>query len=416
MKSKILLTSALLGFGMATIAQNASRTFAITGNSANDFAWMNIRQVDLNSGVVTKTIFEKNKTAFTITNVETKQVLDKSAVLNGNIYAPSVYPTATFVAAAAYDKRSNRLYYIPMRMNELRWVDLNEKGETVKFYNMQSPLLFAEKGADESRNVTRMVIAADGNGYAITNDGNHLYQFTTGKKPVITDLGTLIDAESNKGISIHNKCTSWGGDMVADAFGKLYVITAGRNIFVVDIDTRIATFKGQINNLPANFTANGAAVNDNGDIVIISANVFTGYYTVNLKTLAATLVPGSDLMYNSSDLANSNLLFQKEADVAKQFGSATDIRTETLSGTKVAPNPVTGSSFKILFDGDYNGAFTVIISDIAGRNIQSTQISLAKGQQYQNINIRNKPVAGTYLVKVINDAGKTILTDKLIIQ
>ena len=57
MKSKILLTSALLGFGMATIAQNASRTFAITGNSANDFAWMNIRQVDLNSGVVTKTIF-----------------------------------------------------------------------------------------------------------------------------------------------------------------------------------------------------------------------------------------------------------------------------------------------------------------------------------------------------------------------
>ena len=281
---------------------------------------------------------------------------------------------------------------------------------------MQSPLLFAEKGADESRNVTRMVIAADGNGYAITNDGNHLYQFTTGKKPVITDLGTLIDAESNKGISIHNKCTSWGGDMVADAFGKLYVITAGRNIFVVDIDTRIATFKGQINNLPANFTANGAAVNDNGDIVIISANVFTGYYTVNLKTLAATLVPGSDLMYNSSDLANSNLLFQKEADVAKQFGSATDIRTETLSGTKVAPNPVTGSSFKILFDGDYNGAFTVIISDIAGRNIQSTQISLAKGQQYQNINIRNKPVAGTYLVKVINDAGKTILTDKLIIQ
>jgi len=121
-------------------------------------------------------------------------------------------------------------------------------------------------------------------------------------------------------------------------------------------------------------------------------------------------------MYNSSDLANGNLLFQKEADAAKQFGSATDIRNESLSGTKVAPNPVTGSSFKILFDGDYSGAYTVIISDIAGRNIQATQITLAKGQQYQNINIRNKPVAGTYLVKVVNEAGKTVLTDKLIIQ
>lgn len=416
MKSKILLTSVLLGFGMASYAQNASRTFAITGNSINDFAWMNIRQVDLNSGIVTKTVFEKNKTPFTLTNVDTRQVSDKSAILNGNIYGPSVYPTATFVAAAAFDKRSDRLYYIPMRMNELRWVDVNEKGETVNFYSIKSPLLVAETGADESRNVTRMVIAADGDGYALTNDGNHLYHFTTGKKPVITDLGALIDDESNKGISIHNKCTSWGGDMVADAFGKLYVITAARNIFVVDINSRIATFKGQISNLPANFTANGAAVNDHGDIVIISANVFAGYYTVDLKTLAATLVPGSDLMYNSSDLANGNLLFQKEADAAKQFGSATDIRNESLSGTKVAPNPVTGSSFKILFDGDYSGAYTVIISDIAGRNIQATQITLAKGQQYQNINIRNKPVAGTYLVKVVNEAGKTVLTDKLIIQ
>ena len=39
---------------------------------------------------------------------------------------------------------------------------------------------------------------ADGNGYAITNDGNHLIRFTTGKKTVITDFGNLIDAETNK--------------------------------------------------------------------------------------------------------------------------------------------------------------------------------------------------------------------------
>ena len=48
-------------------------------------------------------------------------------------------------------------------------------------------------------------------------------------KPVITELGNIIDAEGNA-VSIHNKCSSWGGDMVADAFGKLYVISANHQV------------------------------------------------------------------------------------------------------------------------------------------------------------------------------------------
>ncbi|MEI9956835.1 MAG: hypothetical protein WDM90_11150 [Ferruginibacter sp.] len=64
---------------------------------------------------------------------------------------------------------------------------------------------------------------------------------------MVTDLGNLVDAEDNKsGISIHNKCTSWGGDMIADAYGKLYVISAARQVFKVDIDTRIASYIGFI--------------------------------------------------------------------------------------------------------------------------------------------------------------------------
>ena len=36
---------------------------------------------------------------------------------------------------------------------------------------------------DEAKIVTRMVIAPDGNGYAITNDANTFIRFSTGKKP-----------------------------------------------------------------------------------------------------------------------------------------------------------------------------------------------------------------------------------------
>jgi hypothetical protein len=75
-------------------------------------------------------------------------------------------------------------------------------------------------------------------------------------------------------MSIHNKCSSWGGDMIADAFGKLYVISASHAVYVIDINTRIATYKGNIQGLPAGYTTNAAAVNDEGEIVLASANLF----------------------------------------------------------------------------------------------------------------------------------------------
>ncbi len=416
MKSKILLSASVLLTALAGNAQDAIRTFAFTGDGNNDFMWMNIRQVDLNSGLISKSLFERSKTNYTITNVETKAVANQTAIAEGNIYVPSTYPTATFVAAAAFDKRSDKLFFIPMRMNELRWVDVSARGTEPKFYSISSNILPASQHNDEGLNITRMTIGADRNGYAITNDGNHLIRFTTGKKPVITDLGSLIDAEENKGISVHNKCTSWGGDMVADAFGKLYIISANRHVFTVDIESRIATHTGTISGLPNGYTTNGAAVDDNGDIVVTSANVFAGYYRVKLDGLTATQIEGSDIKYNAADLANGNLLLQKQADAARKFGSASDVRNETLAGTKVVPNPVTGSSFKLLLNGELEGAYNIIITDVAGRNIQSARANLVKGQVQQNVNITRRPVAGTYFVKVVDAAGKTVLTDKVIIQ
>ena len=76
-----------------------------------------------------------------------------------------------------------------------------------------------------------MVIASDGYGYAMTNDATQLIRFSTGKKPAITDLGTIVDDPANKAISIHNSCSSFGGDMIADDNGNLYVFSARNNIF-----------------------------------------------------------------------------------------------------------------------------------------------------------------------------------------
>ena len=417
MKFKILLTTGLIAVSFAANAQTENKGYAITGDGNKDFMWMNIRQIDLSTGQVTKTVFQRSKTNFSMLNVDTKKSVDQTAFADGNIYNPSQYPTSSFVAAAAYDRRSDKLFFIPMRMGELRWMDASVKNDAPQFYSISIPGYVPSVGGEEANNITRMVLANDGNGYAVTNDGSHFYKFTTGKKPSVTDLGALIDADENKGLSVHNKCSSWGGDMIADAFGKLYIVSATKNVFVVDINSRVTTFKGTITGLPANYTTNGAAVDAEGNVVLCSATAFEGYYKMSIADLAAKKIEGSDIIYNASDLASGNLLLQKEADQARNssLSKLIPVNTNDLSQNNIFPNPVVSNTFNVLLDGKQSGTYSVIISDLAGRALQSTRVGLTKGQQVQQVSLRNRPVKGTYIVKVLDAKNNEILSDKIII-
>jgi Secretion system C-terminal sorting domain len=415
MKSKFLLAASLVATVFTAEAQNANRGFAITGDGNNDYAWMNIREIDLSSGKVVNTIFDRTKSNFSITDVQAKKTLDKTSVYDGTAYGATMFPTATFVAAAAYDNRTEKLFFIPMRMGQIRWMDASKKSESPSFYSIEIPGYTPSAYNEEANNITRMVIGADGSGYAITNDANHLYKFTTGKKPTVVDLGNVMDAEQNGGLSVHNKCTSWGGDMIADAYGKLYIISASKNVFEIDATTRVATLKGTISGLPANYTANGAAVDADGNVILSSAIAFVGYYKMNMKDLAATLVEGSDVKYNASDLASGNLLFQKEADAARTALQKPLVFTNITSESSVFPNPVTGNTFNVLLSGKLQGTYTVTITDLAGRAVQNNRATIVKGQQVQQVNLLNKPSKGTYLVRVLDEKGIEVLSDKLVI-
>ncbi len=418
MQAKFLLSFSLLALGFCATAQNANKAFAITGDGNNDFLWMNIRQVDLGSGQVTSTIFERSKTTYSLTNLATSKTVTDKSVTDGNVFGNPDYPTATFVAAAAFDARTGKLFFIPMRTNELRWLDVNSVAKGAQFYSLGSSLLQStENPADEAAHITRMVIAADGNGYAISNDGNSLLRFTTGKKPAITELGGLIDADGNGSISVHNKCSSWGGDMVADAFGKLVIISANHQVFEVDINSRIATYKGAITGLPATYTTNGAAVDADGKLIVCSAITFEGYYTVDMKTLAATKIESSDVKYNASDLAGSNLLKQKEADAARSISLAPVLATTVTDGSaSIFPNPVTANRFTVSLKGLPDDVYSISIADLAGRQLQNQKTSLVKGMQNVSVSLPSQMAKGSYFVQVVNSNGQVVFTDKILVQ
>ncbi|MBK7433936.1 MAG: hypothetical protein IPI66_08560 [Chitinophagaceae bacterium] len=122
MKGKLLLSPLFLFSALAGSAQEASSTYAITGRGVGDFSWVNIRQVNIQTGQLERTIYENaGNTAMT------------NALSAGTNNITPIPAMGYGVAAAAYDKAHNRLYYTQMHFGELSYVDLGKKEPSFNF-------------------------------------------------------------------------------------------------------------------------------------------------------------------------------------------------------------------------------------------------------------------------------------------
>ncbi len=400
------------------------KAFAVTGQAAKNFNWTDIRQVNLQSGEIERTVFENGISKFSFVNVAgntpvTQLFLQPLTGLpaNGQPVAnqTAISPTSFMSAAAAYDKKHSKLFFAAMRSNQLMWLDLSQDGAPA-FFTSGEFLLTNPDAADERLNITRMTIGADGNGYAITNDGSHVIRFITGKKVIVTDLGSLKDATGNNGISIHNQCSSWGGDVVADAFGKLHLFTATKNVFEIDLNTLIATYKGAIADLPAAYTLNGAAVIDDHHVMVSSANTFEGFFSVEINSLSAKKLAASGQIFNASDLASCNLL--KQTEKQNSFGVAELISNEATGNNmlSVYPNPVTNGQFKVAFEKSVSGKYRIDLTDLQGRLVESRVVYVKLPGQTENMRLQRKHATGLYTIKVTDGQDKMIYSDKLIVN
>ncbi len=423
MKHLFLLSFIFITFSQLTFSQDLT-AFAITGHGNGDFNWSDIRGIDMTSGNVSSVLFENGKTGFSFLNAETGLQVDKQTLtrpevdqkLNEPVFNKAIAPSPMVLmsAAIAYDQKHGKIFFASMHTGKLMWLDTRSRSAVPAFYTIDQSLVNSANSNDEAFNITRMTIGANGNGYAITNDANHLISFSTGGKTVITDLGNIVDAESNKSISIHNRCTSWGGDVVADAFGKLVLFTAAHQVFEIDINTRIATFKGAVLNLPPTFSLNGAAVDNEGNVIISSANTFDGFYKIDMKNLSATKLPTTGKVFNASDLASSFLLNQKEATMS----AATLPQPEVIGNRLISiyPNPVSDGQIKVSFDKQVAGEYKVELRDLEGRLIDYKKIYIKSRGQLENFKFHSKPVKGLYLIKVTDTENRDVFSDKLLIE
>jgi hypothetical protein len=393
-------------------AQKDRFAFAITDLTKDGAGWNALRKLDLQTGEYSPVLLNgSDAKAVAYDAVSKKELAPKADAQYGNLLQ---MPFSTGVAAVAYDKKHERLYFTPMFVDQLRYIDL----KTMKLYYVTGESLtkLGNMHNDEAKIVTRMVIAPDGFGYAITNDGNSFVKFSTGKKPKIEQLGALVDDASNNGISIHNRCSSFGGDMIADDNGNLYIISARNHVFSVNTDTKVAKHLGSITGLPANFTVNGAVVDADGALLVSSAVDGSSYFTINAHNWSASPYAASNGIYRSSDLANSNYLGRRKTNATSEMalpGRPDDRFAKLIS---VFPNPVTENRILVQFNKVPKGDYIVELTDVLGRSVQQKRINIATEDQTQTFHLKESNAKGIYMVKVFDRDNQSVFTQKVVVQ
>ena len=405
-----ILPFLLISVFSAFIAKSQDRfAYAITDVNKEGANWSFLRKVDLKTGAFSEVVLNGNDAStLAYDDATKKQLLEPLKDARFGTTANAAFGTG--VAAIALDKRNNRLYYTPMFIDQLRYIDL----KTMKVYFVTGSEFtgIKTKATDQSNIVTRMAIGDDGKGYALTNDANHLLQFSTGKKISVIDMGALVDDPGNKTVSIHNSCNSFGGDMIADDDGNLYLFSNRTNVFKINIGTKVATHLGTVSGLPATYTINGSAVDNKNQVLISSAVDNSSIYTVDIKTLAATPIKSAGA-WRTADLATSNLLATRKQMPFVRLLKAIE---ETDDGrVQLYPNPVTNNKFTVQFNLA-EGNYTVQVKDVLGQLVSRTKTNIKGEGQTENFQLPALSGKGFYLVTIIDQNNKTVFTKKILVH
>ncbi|WP_170971145.1 T9SS type A sorting domain-containing protein [Ilyomonas limi] len=409
MKRPILLLSLAVSF--VTILPQAqaqkNTAFAITGEVKGNLNWTVLREVNLSNGSLVRNIYIPLSQKPAHVDAVTGNVINAAASNQ-----PAVGSSQSLSAASAYDAGQNRLYFISLFGNELQYIDLNQRELKIFHVENQHVKQFVSRPG-EADNITRMAFGSDGYGYALTNGGNHLIRFSTGKNIHITDLGSLKDGKNNGDISVHTQAESWGGDMVADDGGNLYLFTIAGHVFKINPANMTADFLGTIKNLPAPYSVNAAAVDENGQIVVSSSLDANNYYRVDLSTLEASAIDQKEeKVFNASDFANGNFIACgiKKTDVPT-------IRVKEFTGKSIAvyPNPVKNKTVHVYFNNIVQGKSTIEVAELSGKKVAGTAAYVSVKGQTQTIQLPAAITPGMYVVRVIN-ADKSVFSENIVVE
>ncbi|MDD3458048.1 MAG: hypothetical protein PHO74_01025, partial [Weeksellaceae bacterium] len=292
--------------------------------------------------------------------------------------------------AAMTESLKGDLFYIPMSGKKVMKIDVTSKTGTQ----------FTYAGLDtntptQSDYFARMTTASDGYMYALNNAGTEFLKIS--ESGSIQNLGALTQFVE-KAKSFDKETAVYGGDMVADAFGNIYVISASQHVFKINPNKLNSEYMGQIKGLPANYTVNGAAVERDGSLLLGTTSKVGGLYSMNIDTLEATFK--TDYSLAVYDLSSPYFLRQSEMDEMTKD-----------SGFSLYPTVVKNSELNIVSKSNESTVLNISIWNLSEKQVLNNSISVKSAGDYQ-LKLNGRLLPGIYVLKAIDQNGKEVINTK----
>lgn len=309
---------------------------------------------------------------------------------------PGEAPIQPLIAAAEVNAAGDKVLYLPMASSVYYVLDI--KSGTVTAHKSDDIVV---AGCDEGFLYSRMGRVADGSIYALNNNSTQLLKFTEKNGTFVCEsVGYLNFVGTTMGKTLDDRDFAWGGDLIGDAFGNLFLISAHNNIFKIDPKRKEITFYSKIEGLPDGFTSNGVAAMEDGSVLLASNGSTTHLYALDFASSTAKLYKDSNTE-RIYDLASPYLMSKKESEIANQIA-------DLKSSVRVYPSMVENQLIHV--DNDSKSDLTVQVFDLNGTQIASS-LSRSKSKN-QSINL-NQAKPGVYLVRLLDGSGAEVINTKV---
>lgn len=359
---------------MAGYFINAQDIVAATGLTKGKIEFNDFRKIDVN-----------NLNASSI-------LLTKADKVNFESLTADVTKTCScgkYIAAMTVAQNGD-LFYLPMNGNKVSMINTSSKTGTL--IDVPNTLVNYK---NQGTYFARMTTGSDGFIYALNNDGSELLKISSSGS--IQNLGSVSGiAEFAKASGIETSV--YGGDMIADAFGNLYVISASANVFKFNPNKLNAEYIGKINGLADGYTVNGAAVMKDGNVLLATTSAH-GLYVLDMNTLEATFK--SDYSVPVYDLASPYFLRQSTLD---EFANA-------QSKYSLYPTIVKNSELNIVSKSTENSTLHVTVWNLNNKQIYSNTLSVKSIGDYK-VSLSGSLQPGIYVLKATNQEGVEVINTK----
>lgn len=317
-------------------------------------------------------------------------------------------------SAIAYDVNTNRIYFVNNTTTnspaeDLCYIDLNTSPVSAKKF-VSYPL---ETNTGTGYNITRMTFGSDGNGYAITENGQDFIRFsidTATGVPVINRLGALINDSAN---GAHDILAETAGDICSDGSGRLYFVPNSGNVYTIDPATHVATYYGTISGMPVG--CNSVAMTTDGHLYIGGGYQFV--YQVTLSTLTAIAVNGSTSnVYKNGDYASCSFAVQpaRVSTAGVTFSNNADpVLLNQHVAIQVKPNPFL-QDLTLTIQLNKTEPVRIRLIDFYGRSVFTASQKLGAGVNTLQVSVPAGLSKGIYVLEL--SAGNNRLLQKKLIK